>query len=141
MPGASCSPTARSCPIRIQAGALGGGLPKRDLFVSPMHAMFLDGVLVPARALLNGVTITQATTTRVDYVHVELDSHDVILAEGAASETFLDDDSRGMFHNASEFAALYAGAVEGQSCAPRLESGEIVEAIRRRLAAATALAA
>jgi hypothetical protein len=44
----------------------------------------------------------------VEYFHIELDSHDVIIAEGALSESFLDDDSRGMFHNAQEYAALYA---------------------------------
>jgi hypothetical protein len=37
---------------------------------------------------------------KIEYFHIELDSHDVILAEGALSESFIDDDSRGMFHNA-----------------------------------------
>ena len=46
---------------------------------------------------------------RVAYFHVELDSHDVIVAEGAAAETFVDCDSRRMFHNAVEFAVLYPG--------------------------------
>ena len=72
----------------------------------------------------------------VDYYHVELDSHDVIKAEGAWSETFVDDDCRGMFQNAPEFAALYpkglaSGAVY---CAPRIDQGFVVEAVRRRLA-------
>ena len=67
--------------------------------------------------------------------HVELDTHDVLLAEGAPSESYLDDDSRGMFHNAHEFAVLYPDAPGSDGfCARRVEQGVELEAIRRRLA-------
>ena len=69
-----------------------------------------DGVLVPVEHLVNGVSIVQCEAVeRVAYSHVELDSHDVIVAEGAAAETFVVCDSRRMFHNAVEFAVLYPG--------------------------------
>ena len=60
----------------------------------------------------------------------------MIIAEGALSESFVDDDSRGMFHNAHEYGTLYpdAGIGPAQYCAPRLEEGYEVEAVRRRIA-------
>ena len=122
-------------PVRILAHALADGVPGRDLLVSAKHAMLLDGVLVPAADLVNGQTVVvEPGLPRVDYYHVELDRHDVILAEGAASETFVDDDSRGLFHNATDYSgpvtpgpALY--------CAPRVSQGPELETIRRMLRA------
>ena len=55
--------------------------------------MFVDGMLIPANALVNGITMTLVEMA-VDYFHVALETHDVILAENAPSETLLDDDSR-----------------------------------------------
>ena len=121
-------------PVRFAAGSLGGGLPGRDLLVSPDHAMFLDGLLIPARFLLNGATVTQERPVgQVDYFHVELHSHDILLAEGAPAESFLDEGNRGQFHNAREQDARDHSA--SRQCAPRVESGAGLEAVRRRLAA------
>lgn len=122
-------------PVCFRSGSLGGGLPYRDLMVSPDHAMYLDGLLVPARCLVNGATVVRMEgLDRVDYFHVELDQHDVLLAEGAPSESFLDDGSRQVFQNADKRDVPDNSAVKPGYCARRVESGHELEAIRQRIA-------
>ncbi len=121
-------------PILFKAGSLDRYQPRRDLRVSPKHAMFLHGCLVPAECLVNGVSVLRDTAcTEIEYFHVELDSHDVILAEDAPSETFVDDNSRTMFHNLAEYQALYGDhpATPAAYCAPRIEHGQALDRIRR----------
>ncbi len=87
---------------------------------------------------VNGASIVQFDRVeRVDYFHIELDTHDIIIAEGALSESFVDDDSRGIFQNAHEFAKLYPNTPmerPARYCAPRVAFGVEVEAVRRRIA-------
>jgi hypothetical protein len=122
-------------PVVFRAGSLGGGLPQRDLKVSPQHGMLIDGVMVPAATLVNGVSIVRDETVGdTEYFHVELDGHEAIFAEGAAAETYIDLDSRAMFDNADEYGLLYGSAQPVDSAFERIEEGVRLAAIRARLA-------
>jgi hypothetical protein len=126
-------------PIRVAAGAIGPGRPSRDLWLSPDHSLFLDGVLIRARDLLNGATITQEPVAEITYYHVELDRHDVLLAEGVPAESFLDTGNRGAFENGGEPVMVHAEfsrrVWERDACAPLVWEGDKLEAVRAMLAA------
>jgi O-antigen biosynthesis protein len=131
-------------PVMIRAGALGDFLPQRDLWISPEHALYVNGALVPAELLTNGVSIiTDESAVSVTYYHLEFDSHEVVFAEGAPAESFVDDDSRQMFDNAAEFGRLYPDVPPQRAsfCAPRVEDGEDLEAIRAHLGGLAAVPA
>jgi hypothetical protein len=66
------------------------GRPISDLWLSPDHAVFVEDVLIPVQRLVNGSTIVQVRVEWVAYHHVELEQHDVLLAEGLPAERFLD---------------------------------------------------
>ena len=130
-------------PVRIAAGAFGAGLPRRDLFLSPQHALLLrdpegEDVLVPAAQLVNGVSVARCDDCRdVTYFHIELTAHDAVLAEGQPAETFVDRNSRATFDNAGEYARLYREAVPAimPFCAPRIEGGATLARIRAKIEA------
>ena len=131
---------AAARPIRVRAGAFADGLPHRDLLLSPDHALFLDGVLIPVRYLVNGASIApDEDIDAVTYFHVELATHDVLLAEGLPAESYLDTGNRRQFGNGGTLAALHADfsgrarTWERDACAPLRGDGPLVTAARERL--------
>jgi hypothetical protein len=111
-------------PIRITRSAISDNSPSRDLYVSPWHCVLVDGVLIPAMYLTNNTTILRSMpsgTAAIDYYHIEFDDHEIVYAEGAAVESFLDDGaSRDGFANREEYEQLYGaeGSVAMEPCAP-----------------------
>ncbi|MCJ2032326.1 Hint domain-containing protein [Methylobacterium sp. J-043] len=129
-------------PIRIRAGAFGPGLPARDLRLSHGHPVLVGadangegGVLVPVMCLINGTSIVREPATQVTYWHVELDAHDILLAEGLAAESYYDMGSRVWF--AGEDGMLtdpnFVPAGEHGRCRPVAVDGAFVERERARL--------
>jgi hypothetical protein len=86
-------------PIRTQVHAFGHGRPGRTLFLSPDHAVFVEDVLIPIKYLTNGTTVRQMKVAAVTYYHIELPQHDIVLAEGLPTESFLDTGNRDAFAN------------------------------------------
>jgi Hint domain len=124
-------------PVRISAGAFGNGRPKRDLWLSPDHAVFVDGVLIPVKCLINGRTIVQVPLADVTYFHVELSRHDVLLAEGLPVESYLDTGDRSNFENGGALLTLHPHFAtrtwEAHGCAPLVVAGPALDAARAML--------
>jgi len=127
----------RVWPVRIRADAFAPGRPRRDVLLSPDHAVFWNGVLIPARYLLNGATVARQSLDRVTYWHVELERHGVLLAEGLPCESYLDTGNRAAFTNGDARVDLHPDfarrvwAAEG--CAPLATEGAAVMRARRLL--------
>ena len=95
-------------PIRVERDAFADNVPHRDLLLSPDHAVFVDGMLICVRQLVNGSTIRwERGWTAVDYYHVELDQHAILLAEGLTVESYLDNGNRAFFTNSGMPLVLY----------------------------------
>lgn len=135
-------------PIRIRRDAVADNVPHRDLLVSPDHAIFIGGKLIPARMLVNGATVIEDGSVRtVRYFHVELDCHAVLVAEGLPAESYLDTGNRAFFANAGLATVLHPdltigagrhGVWERDACAPLATAEADVRPVWERLAARAA---
>ncbi len=130
-------------PVRISAHAFGNNRPARDLLVSPGHSLCVDvvgEVLIPAVALINGITIIQEDVDHVTYWHVELEGgHEIIMAENMPCESYLDMGNRAFF---AENGVVSLDATpnvpvvtHADFCRPFHADGAIVDVVRAQLAA------
>lgn len=96
--------------VRISEGALGNGLPETDLTLTGDHGMIVDGYVVNASAMVNRTSIQRLSVADLPesfcIYHVETENHDVILANGAPAESFIDAAGRTTFENYDEYLAL-----------------------------------
>jgi hypothetical protein len=142
-------------PVRVCAGAFAPGVPHRFLWLSPDHAVYVapssastvdgdgedaaPGVLIPVRYLINGATIVQERCGEINYFHVELAAHGVLLAEGLPAESYLDTGNRAAFANGGAAVRMDADCAlrvwEREACAKLVVDGPAVVAVRERLLA------
>jgi Hint domain len=103
----------RACvmPIRVARSAIADQAPHRDLYLSPEHRVFVNDVLIAVKHLVNGTSIAPAAPAgmpMIEYYHIEFDTHEVMLAEGAPVESFMEADSgREHFANFVQYERLY----------------------------------
>ena len=123
----------RVWPVRVAVGAFGPGRPAADLTLSPDHAVYVNGVLIPIRYLINGGSIAQTPVDRIEYWHFALPRHGVVLAEGLPAESFLD------IRNGQDYAGhpapiqLAQGPAriwDADGCAKLVVAGPELEAVR-----------
>ena len=117
-------------PVIVLKNALAPNVPTHDLRITKAHALYIDDVLIPVEFLVNHRTILwDDRAQEVEIYHVELEIHDVLLANGAPAESYRDDGNRWLFHNSN-------GSWDRPPlppCAPVLTGGPIVDAVWRRL--------
>ena len=117
-------------PVIVRKGALADNVPNRDLRMTKAHALYIDNVLIPVEFLVNHRSILwDDRAQEVEVYHVELDSHDVLIANGAPAESYRDDGNRWLFQNANSGWDL----PPREPCAPVLTGGPVVDAAWRRL--------
>lgn len=127
-------------PVVMSAGSFGPGLPLRDLALSPDHAVYANEVLVPVKHLINATTIRQVKVDRITYYHVELEQHDVLLADGLPAESYLDVGDRANFANGGAVVRVHIDLAlhwEAGGCAPLIVYGPELEEVKQMVAAHT----
>jgi hypothetical protein len=130
-------------PIAVAVNAFGRGQPHSKLRLSAGHAVAVscfDEILVPISGLVNGATIKREPVSSVTYWHVELDRHDLLIANGLTVESYLDVGNRAGFHEGLGVSPIRPELTADQSrgdgsCRPRILSETIHNALRSRLRA------
>lgn len=124
--GRRCSAT----PVIVRKGALADNTPHRDLRLTKGHSIYIDGVLIPVEFLVNHRSILwDDRAQEVEIYHIELDTHDVLIADGAPAESYRDDGNRWLFSNTNSGWHL----PPQEPCAPIVTGGPMLDAIWRRL--------
>jgi hypothetical protein len=125
-------------PYRVKAGAFADQQPARDLWLSGGHSILVDGVLIQVETLANGATIAQVPRERVEYWHVELEAHDILIAEGLAAESYLDVGNRTGFINGGDCLEAYPDFRSKhwtETCVPLVKEGPAVQRAKAALLA------
>jgi hypothetical protein len=127
-------------PVRVAHSAIDDHTPHRDLYLSPEHCFFFNEALIPVKYLINETGIARGTRpdmSAIEYYHIDLDTHEVIYAEGALVESFLDDDgsSRENFSNFVQYARLYGSEPQSKMTpfAPVLRYSSRRQELQRRV--------
>lgn len=110
--------------------AFGDNVPYQDLRVTKGHSLLIDDVLIPVEFLVDHRSILwDERAQEVQLYHIELETHDVLIANGAPAESYRDDGNRWLFQNANTGWDQPAKP----PCAPVLTGGPVVDAVWRRL--------
>ena len=103
-----------SLPVRIESGSLGNGIPRADLLVSGSHGIHVDGKIVNAACLVNGLNIYKEKLSlypdTLKYFHLEFDDEVLVIANGVEACSYANEDNRRSFDNYPEFISLYVNA-------------------------------
>jgi hypothetical protein len=117
-------------PVIVRKGAIADNVPHSDLRVTKGHALYIDGALIPVEFLVNHRSIQwDDHAQEVDIYHIELEAHDVLLANAVPAESYRDDGNRWLFRNAN----TGSGLPQKRLYAPVLTGGAMVDAAWRRL--------
>ena len=126
-------------PVRIAADAFGPNRPSQDLFLSDGHAVCMDlcgEVLIPVGCLINGATIARVEVDTVSYWHVELDSHDILIANNLPAESYMEMNNRAFFEEAGAGLDSFVrgvGKTYEDFCRPVVTEGKVLDFARERL--------
>jgi hypothetical protein len=117
-------------PVIVRKGALADNVPHRDLRMTKAHSLFMENALFPIEFLVNHRSILwDDRAQEISLYHIELETHDVLLADGALAESYRDDGNRWLFRNAN----TAWDSPPKPPCAPVLTDGPMVDTIWRRL--------